>query len=155
MSNQISRRARKSRKLKKEKKANHYAISLAFSFIFFGLVFISYQLFIKNDFQRSKAYKKYKNQEVPASIVCMYGDEIKTHPTKSIVLDDDIYYVCCDKCLRKLEVNYKDPRMAIDLFSGDPVKKSGSYIRLEDSGSGKVNYFDSEENFYKFKNRIQ
>ena len=152
MKRKITKYRRDSKKRKLEKRANLLFSSIG-ALLFLLTVFASFQLYMKNDFKQTRIYKEYKNIEVPYSRVCMSTDKIKVKPTIPIEVNGQEYYACCNKCLRRLEVNYNKQRYAIDPYSGKSVQKNNSYIRLQKNASGKVQYFESEANFHSFRDQ--
>jgi len=105
---------------------------------------------MKNDFKQTRVYKEYEDIEVPNSRVCMSSDKIKVNPTIPIEIEGQVYYACCNKCLRRLEANYNKQRIAIDPYTDKTVKKSSSYIRLRENGNGEIQYFTSEKNYLEY-----
>ena len=124
--------------------------SLIGAALFLLTVIVSFQVFMKNDFKQTRVYKEYEDIEVPNSRVCMSSDKIKVNPTIPIEIEGQVYYACCNKCLRRLEANYNKQRIAIDPYTDKTVKKSSSYIRLRENGNGEIQYFTSEKNYLEY-----
>jgi len=152
MPRRITKYRRESKKRKLEKRANLLFTSIGAA-LFLLTVFISFELYMKDDFKRTKVFKEYKNVQVPSSRVCMSTDKIKVNPTIPIEVNGEMYYACCNKCLRRLEVNYNRNRYATDPYSGKTIPKNNAYIRLKENTGGKVNYFESEANFHSYRDQ--
>ncbi len=149
MPHRITKYRRESKKRKLEKRANLLFTSIGVA-LFLLTVFVSFELYMKDDFKQSNVYKEYKNVQVPSSRVCMSTDKIKVNQTIPIEVNGEMYYACCNKCQRRLEVNYNKNRYATDPYSGNSIPKFNAYIRLKENAGGKVLYFQSEENFQKY-----
>jgi len=149
MKNRAYKRAGNAKRLKHDRKKN-----VLFLFIgivgFLGIILISSHLWLNHDAHEDSSYDSYINSQVPSSSVCMAGDLLKKKAVLSVEIDDEVYYGCCEKCLNKLIANENNERYAIDPYSNKQVNKADSYIRLTEERSGKVEYFESESNFYDY-----
>ena len=87
--------------------------------------------------------------QVPAELVCMVNDAYMGKLQMPVPVNGKIYYGCCQMCVKTLN-NNDEARMGIDPFSKQRVDKTEAFIVLMDV-EGKVAYFESEDNFKKFK----
>jgi YHS domain-containing protein len=79
--------------------------------------------------------------------VCMVNDDVYDTPQIPVPIDGKTYYGCCMGCKAKLE-NDINTRYAIDPISNNKVDKATAIIGQ--TNSGKVLYFESQENFNKY-----
>ena len=79
--------------------------------------------------------------------VCMVNDDVYDAPQIPVPIDGKTYYGCCMGCKAKLE-NDINTRYAIDPMSNNKVDKATAIIGQ--TNSGKVLYFESQENFNKY-----
>ncbi len=79
--------------------------------------------------------------------VCMVNDDVYDTPQIPVPIDGKTYYGCCMGCKAKLE-NDINTRYAIDPISNNQVDKATAIIGQ--TNSGKVLYFESQENFNKY-----
>ncbi|MGM0423089.1 MAG: hypothetical protein ACQEQL_08350 [Pseudomonadota bacterium] len=84
---------------------------------------------------------------VQSDHVCMVNDTVFDKPQIPVDVTGKTYYGCCMMCKERLQ---KDTalRTAIDPVSGNEVDKSTAVIGAEESG--RVHYFETEENLQKF-----
>ncbi len=88
---------------------------------------------------------------VEAREVCMVNDEHFGKAQIPVAVAGKTYFGCCPNCKEKLE-NDASARTGTDPVSGKPVDKASAVIgRL---ASGKVLYFESEENLRKHAARL-
>ena len=73
-------------------------------------------------------------------------------PQIPVPVNGKTYYGCCEMCVGTLN-NDQTARIAKDPFSNKPVDKTEAYIVLMKK-DGKVDYFESKENYLSFKNKI-
>jgi YHS domain-containing protein len=86
--------------------------------------------------------------KVENKYVCMITNKLFDTPQIPVEIEDKTYYGCCMGCKAKLE-NYPDTRYAIDPVSNNKVNKATAIIGV--TPSGKILYFESQENFDKYK----
>ncbi len=126
-------------------------------FLLSGIMFfaftgwIAFNSYFRYDIIKSNLLAKVENKAIAAQQICMFGDELKTRPTKTVLIEGEAYYVCCQMCADKLKLNVHDSQFAIDEYSHHRIKKSKAFIVLDKKANGKVSYFESEENFNHFK----
>ena len=87
--------------------------------------------------------------QVPTELVCMVNDAYMGKLQMPVPVNGKTYYGCCQMCVKTLN-NNDEARMGIDHFSKQRVDKTEAFIVLMDV-EGKVAYFESEDNFKKFK----
>lgn len=87
--------------------------------------------------------------QVPKEQVCMVNDAYMGKLQIPVPVNGKTYYGCCQMCVKTLN-NNDDARTGIDPFSKQRVDKTEAFIVLIGM-DGKVAYFESEENFLKFK----
>lgn len=89
--------------------------------------------------------------QVPNDLVCMVNNSYMGKPQMPIVVNGKTYYGCCQMCVGTLNEK-ESARTGIDPFSNKPVDKTEAYIVLMKE-EGEVAYFESKENYLKFKNK--
>ena len=89
--------------------------------------------------------------QVPNGLVCMVNDAYMGKQQMAIPVNGKTYYGCCQMCVKTLNDN-EQARTGIDPFSKQKVDKTEAFIVVM-AVDGKVAYFESEENFLKFKKR--
>merc|ERR1712232_951318 len=87
---------------------------------------------------------------VKSSYVCYVNNNYMGKEQIPVEVDGKTYYGCCQGCVGNLKKN-RAPRYATDPLTGREVDKATAYIVLKPNGNGKVLYFESEENYLKFK----
>ncbi len=90
--------------------------------------------------------------QVPSELVCMVNNAYMGKPQIPVPVNGKTYYGCCEMCVGTLN-NDQTARIAKDPFSNKPVDKTEAYIVLMKK-DGKVDYFESKENYLSFKNKI-
>jgi len=120
--------------------------------LFFAFAsWFAFNSYFRYDIHQEQMLAKFENKAIAAQQICMFGDELKTRPTKTVLIEGETYYVCCQMCADKLKLNFHDSQFAIDEYSHHRIKKSKAFIVLTKKSNGKVSYFESEENFNHFK----
>jgi len=120
--------------------------------LFFAFAsWFAYNSYFRYDIYQERILAKFANKELDAQQVCMFGDELKTRPTKTVLIEGETYYVCCAMCADKLKLNFHDSQFAVDEYSHHRIKKSKAFIVLTKKSNGKVSYFESEENYNHIK----
>lgn len=84
------------------------------------------------------------------SYVCMVNDSYMGREQIPVDFNGKIYYGCCPGCANNLRTN-RSIRYAEDPVTGKEVDKADAYIVMKPNGSGDVLYFESEENYKKYK----
>jgi len=87
--------------------------------------------------------------QVPKDLVCMVNNAYMGKPQIPVPVNGKTYYGCCEMCVGSLN-NNETARVATDPFSNKPVDKTEAYIVLMDK-DGRVDYFESEQNFKSFR----
>ena len=87
--------------------------------------------------------------QVPTEQVCMVNDAYMGKLQIPVPVNGKTYYGCCQMCVKTLN-EHDEARTALDPFSKQRVDKTEAFIVLMGM-DGKVAYFESEENFLKFK----
>lgn len=87
--------------------------------------------------------------QVPKEQVCMVNDAYMGKLQIPVPVNGKSYYGCCQMCVKTLNDN-DEARTGIDPFSKQRVDKTEAFIVLMGM-DGKVAYFESEENFLKFR----
>ncbi|GMN05536.1 hypothetical protein MTsPCn5_09240 [Croceitalea sp. MTPC5] len=87
--------------------------------------------------------------QVPAELVCMVNDAYMGKMQMPVPVKGKTYYGCCQMCVKTLN-NNEQARTSIDPYSKQKVDKTEAFIVLM-AVDGKVAYFESKENFLKFK----
>ncbi|WJJ96422.1 hypothetical protein [Algibacter luteus] len=87
--------------------------------------------------------------QVPNELVCMVNDAYMSKPQIPVPVNGKTYYGCCQMCVKTLN-NNEHARTSIDPYSKQKVDKTEAFIVLM-AVDGKVAYFESKENFLKFK----
>jgi len=116
-----------------------------------GLFILIIFLFMANYQDKNLTGKTILNNEltkVENKYVCMVTNKLFDTPQIPVEIEDKTYYGCCMGCKAKLE-NYPDTRYAIDPVSNNKVNKATAIIGV--TPSGKILYFESQENFDKYK----
>lgn len=103
----------------------------------------------KMAFNENKQIHYQIGDHLPNELVCMVNNAYMGEPQLAVPVEGKTYYGCCQMCIGKLN-NEESARMAEDPFSGKPVDKATAYIVLAGK-EGKVDYFESEENYRKSK----
>jgi hypothetical protein len=88
-------------------------------------------------------------ENISSDLVCMVNDSYVGKKQIEIVVNNKLYYGCCDKCESILK-NDSTSRFFLDPFTGEKVDKAEAYIVLKSKGKRAVQYFKSRENFEKF-----
>lgn len=97
--------------------------------------------------------EKYKlGSQVPKDLVCMVNNAYMGKPQIPVPVNGKTYYGCCEMCVGTLN-NNKSARIGIDPFSKKPIDKTEAYIVLI-KVEGQVAYFESEQNFLKYKETL-
>src|SRR5678809_143553 len=79
--------------------------------------------------------------------ICMMNDKAFDKEQLPIKVDDKTYYGCCPMCKEMLQKD-ASKRSAVDPVTGKTVDKATAVTGADTSG--KVYYFENEENFQKF-----
>lgn len=146
-------------KSKKKTKSNDpaglWSISEKRVFIGIGLFFlivtvISFLVSFLEDNANQNLLRSYENQEVPHNKVCSVGNEIKFDRLNPLVIEDKTYWICCDRCKARLENNI-NTRFATDPFSKKRINKADAAIIQNSKSKRMVLYFESIDNFLKYK----
>lgn len=87
--------------------------------------------------------------QVPKDLVCMVNNAYMGKPQIPVPVNGKTYYGCCEMCVGTLN-NNETARIATDPFSGKLIDKTEAYIVLVEE-EGDVAYFESEQNFLKFR----
>ena len=87
--------------------------------------------------------------KVPNDLVCMVNNAYMGKPQIPVPVNGKTYYGCCQMCVGKLN-NDETARTGTDPYSFKPIDKTEAYIVLMKK-EGEVAYFESEENYNKFK----
>jgi len=135
---------------KKEKFINGLFISAGILFVLLSLWFF-YIDYLQEDITKSRMIKEFANKELPSAQICMYGNEIQGKPAIAFSIGNETFYACCKRCQRKLMNNFQQSQFAIDPFSHNRIKKSQAIVVLNQKSYGKVDYFESINNFIKLK----
>tara|TARA_R110002049_G_scaffold116099_1_gene268408 strand:+ start:7134 stop:7568 length:435 start_codon:yes stop_codon:yes gene_type:complete len=90
--------------------------------------------------------------QVPNELVCMVNDAYMSKPQIPVPVNGKTYYGCCQMCVGTLN-NNETARTGIDPLSKKPVDKTEAYIVLMKE-EGDVAYFESKENYLKYKKSI-
>lgn len=88
--------------------------------------------------------------KLKSSLVCYVNNRYMGIEQIPVEVDGKIYYGCCEGCVDKLK-KVRETRYALDPYTGIEVDKAIAYIVLNPNGSGEVLYFQSEENYLKFR----
>lgn len=88
--------------------------------------------------------------KVQSSFVCYVNNNYMGKEQIPVEVDGKTYYGCCMGCVGNLKKN-RAPRYARDPLTGNEVDKATAYIVLKPNGNGKVLYFQSEENYLKYR----
>ena len=120
--------------------------------LFFGFVsWVAFNNYYGYDIRKYFLLAKFENKEVKGQQICMYRNKLNVGPSIPVLIDGETYYGCCQGCADKLTQNYQDSQYGEDKFSHHRIKKTKAFIVLQKKSNGKVNYFESEENFNHFK----
>ncbi len=120
--------------------------------LFFAFAsWFGYNSYFRYDIYQERMLAKLANKKLDAQQICMFGNDIKTRPTKAVLIEGETYYVCCQMCGDKLKLNLHDSQFAVDEYSHHRIKKSKAFIVLTKKSNGKVSYFESEENYNHIK----
>ncbi|MCU4173972.1 hypothetical protein [Carboxylicivirga sp. N1Y90] len=130
------------------KKEKHYLIYAGT--ICFIIILLGYYSSINRSIKYENAYKAYENKEVPDSVVCMISNLVKPIATNPIMVQDDVYWGCCDRCLNRLGQNIGNVRFASDPHTGKKLKKSDAIIHINPTNKRTVLYFESNESYNNF-----
>mgnify|MGYP006896870920 CR=1 FL=1 len=90
---------------------------------------------------------------IPNELVCMVNNAYMGTPQIEVPVNGKTYYGCCEMCVGKLN-NDESARMGEDPLSGNMIDKSQAYIVLS-SKDGAVSYFESEDSYKKYKNKME
>jgi len=88
--------------------------------------------------------------KVPTSYVCFVNNKYMGKEQIPVTVEGKTYYGCCMGCVNNLK-NNRATRYSVDPLSGKEVDKANAYIILRTASDGKVQYFESEENYLKYK----
>lgn len=88
---------------------------------------------------------------VPNELVCMVNNAFMGENQMPVPVEGKTYYGCCEMCVGRLNED-ETSRLATDPFSGNEVDKSEAYIVISDE-NGKVDYFESRENFEAYQGK--
>ena len=120
--------------------------------LFFGFVsWVAFNNYYGYDIRKNLLIAEFENKEVKAQQICMYRNKLNVDPSIPVLIEGETYYVCCQGCADKLQQNYQDSQYSEDKFSHHRIKKTKAFIVLQKKSNGKVNYFESKENFNHFK----
>ena len=139
------------RKIKKDRFINRLFLLGVILFFTFAL-WVAYNNYFRYDIFKSRILANFENKELASNQICMFSNVLKMGPTKSVLIDGEIYYVCCPGCEDNLKHNYQDSQYAVDVYSHHRIKKSKAFIVLNKNSSRKVRYFESEKNLNQFIN---
>lgn len=89
---------------------------------------------------------------VPNDLVCMVNNDYMGREQLEVVVNDKIYYGCCEMCQNRLPVD-ESVRVAVDPISNKQVDKADAVIAITGE-RGKVSYFENKENFEKYKETV-
>lgn len=84
-------------------------------------------------------------------LVCMVNDAYMGIKQFPVPVDDKMYYGCCEQCVDKIK-NNRMLRFAKDPLTGELVDKSLAFIVMKSEADRSVYYFESRDNYLKFKN---
>ncbi len=84
------------------------------------------------------------------SYVCMVNNKYMGKEQIPVEYKDKVYYGCCQGCVKNLQ-NNRSVRYSVDPLTGKEVDKATAYIVMQPGKSGEVFYFESEENYKKYK----
>ncbi len=116
--------------------------------VFLGVFLLSISL---SSFSNAEDQAKAAEQaSVQKSYVCMVNDKYMGKEQIPVEYKGKIYYGCCQGCIGNLQ-NNRAVRYAIDPATGKEVDKATAYIVMKPNGTGEVLYFESEENYTKYK----
>lgn len=89
---------------------------------------------------------------VPNDLVCMVNNDYMGREQLEVVVNDKIYYGCCEMCQNRLPVD-ESVRVAVDPVSNKQVDKADAVIAITGE-RGKVSYFENKENYEKYKETV-
>lgn len=98
------------------------------------------------------AQQKSSTDVLDKTKVCMVNDEYKGEQQLITIIDEKIYYGCCDPCIEALNTD-SSFRYAIDPFSGLKISKAEAFIAKKENNSDAVIYFENEENYRQYINK--
>lgn len=131
---------------------NRIAI-LATAIIFFGFVSCNNQnkQNVETKVEVKKTVVKTKKEaKLKTSLVCFVNNKFMGIDQIPVEFEGKTYYGCCEDCVVKIK-NLREVRYAIDPLTGTEVDKALAYIVLSPQGNNDVLYFESENNYLKFK----
>jgi len=94
--------------------------------------------------------RSYENKEISHNLVCSSGNQIKFGSLMPLKIKDKTYWICCDQCKARLLYNV-NTRYAVDPFSKNRINKADAIIIQNPKSNGMVLYFESMDNFLKYK----
>ena len=94
--------------------------------------------------------RSYENKEISHNLVCSSGNQIKFGSLIPLKIKDKTYWICCDQCKARLLYNV-NTRYAVDPFSKNRINKADAIIIQNPKSNGMVLYFESMDNFLKYK----
>tara|TARA_R110000868_G_scaffold83058_1_gene234663 strand:- start:1838 stop:2263 length:426 start_codon:yes stop_codon:yes gene_type:complete len=107
----------------------------------------------KVEVKKTESVQDYQvGSEVPKELVCMVNNAFMWKPQIPVPVNGKTYYGCCEMCVGTLN-NDQKARIGKDPYSNKPVDKTEAYIVLMDK-DGKVDYFESKENYLSFIKKI-
>jgi len=139
----------KEQQLKKDKKSNKILFSIFISLILASIVFNSVYYFwcdIKCYYQENFLWDK----EVPHNYVCMNGDKHKPHETQAISINNNVFYVCSNKCAVEIKYHFSELAYSKDALTGKIIFKSNALIGLKSKNKPDVVYFQNKQNFKNY-----
>jgi YHS domain-containing protein len=87
------------------------------------------------------------------SFVCMMNDAFMGVEQIPVEVGGKTYYGCCQSCKSAL-VNDVSVRTAVDPYTGNAVDKAEAFIVKEPGSAKQVLYFESEESFRKYSEKL-
>lgn len=85
---------------------------------------------------------------VPNDLVCMVNNDYMGRDQLEVLVNDKIYYGCCEMCQNLLPVD-ESVRVAVDPISKKQVDKADAVIAVTGE-RGKVSYFENKENYEQY-----
>lgn len=123
-------------------------------FVFWGIclliIAIAYFLFINRSIKYQNASAAYEGLQVPDSVVCMVSNQVKPIALNSIMVQNGVYWGCCDRCLNRLHYNIGNVQYAKDPYNGKTIKKCDAIIHISPFNKRTVLYFESNETYNEF-----
>ena len=113
-------------------------------------VVISFIVAFLKDQAARDLLRSYENKEISHNLVCSSGNQIKFGSLMPLEIKDKTYWICCDQCKARLLYNV-NTRYAVDPFSKNRINKADAVIIQNPKSKGMVLYFESMDNFLKYK----